>query len=106
MAYSRMKGELEDAVKALDFEHTVLVRPGLIMGQREESRAAEAVVRKIAGAMNMLGHAFTDFWAQDAEVIARAAVSAGFKALEGGAPKVWEMPQAEIVKLGRTEWKA
>jgi hypothetical protein len=43
---------------------------------------------------------------QDSDVIARAAVSAGLKALEGDAPKVWEVGQSEIVKLGRTEWKA
>ena len=106
MAYPKMKGELEEAVKGLGFEHTVILRPGLIVGPREESRPAEFVVRKIAGAVGMLGHGFTDFWAQDAEVIARAAVSAGFKALGDGAPKVWEVSQAEIVKLGRIEWKA
>lgn len=43
---------------------------------------------------------------QDADVIARAAVSASLKALEGtGSPKIREIGQAEIVKLGRTEWK-
>ena len=47
-----------------------------------------------------------DWWAQDAEVIGRAAVSSGLKALERGAPKVWDIGQSEIVKLGRTEWKA
>lgn len=100
-----MKGELEDAVKALDFEHTVIVRPGLIVGSREESRPAEFVVRKIAGFAGMLGSGFKDSWAQDAEVIGRAAVSAGLKALEGG-EKIVEVGQAEIVRLGRTEWKA
>jgi hypothetical protein len=30
-------------------------------------------------------------------------VSAGLKALEGG-PKVWEVSQRDIVRLGRTEW--
>jgi uncharacterized protein YbjT (DUF2867 family) len=40
-AYVRMKGELEDAVKALGFKHTVILRPGLIVGGREDSRPAE-----------------------------------------------------------------
>jgi uncharacterized protein YbjT (DUF2867 family) len=62
--YSRMKGELEEGVKALGFERTVIVRPGLIVGSREESRPAEFVVRKIAGAVGYLGHAFVDGWAQ------------------------------------------
>lgn len=39
--YSRMKAELDEAVKALDFEHTVLVKPGLIGGSREDSRPPE-----------------------------------------------------------------
>ena len=30
-----MKGELEDAVKALDFDHTVILRPGALLGQRQ-----------------------------------------------------------------------
>jgi uncharacterized protein YbjT (DUF2867 family) len=105
MAYPKMKGELEASVKALEFEHTVILRPGLIVGNREESRPAEFAVRKVAGFMGMLGNGFKDFWAQDSDVIAKAAVSAGLKALEGG-PKVWEVGQSEIVKLGRTEWKA
>jgi hypothetical protein len=33
-------------------------------------------------------------------------VSAGLKALEGGdTPKVWALGQADIVRLGRKEWK-
>jgi uncharacterized protein YbjT (DUF2867 family) len=100
--YLKMKGELEDAVKALDFEHTVILRPGLILGSREKSRPAEFVLQKIAGLTSVLG--FKDAWAQDAEIIGRAAISAGMKALEGG-EKVWQVEQKDIVRLGRTEWK-
>jgi uncharacterized protein YbjT (DUF2867 family) len=108
LAYPRMKGELEDSVKALDFEHCVILRPGLIVGHREESRPAEFVVRKIAGAMGMLANGLKDVWAQDDDVIAKAAVSAGLQCLDAGdkKPKVWEIGQSEIVKLGRAEWKA
>ncbi|TVY48933.1 Protein fmp52, mitochondrial [Lachnellula occidentalis] len=97
-AYIKMKGELEEAVKELGFEHTVLTG----------EPAAEFVVRKIAGCMSLLGHWAVDFWAQDCNVIAKAAVSAGLKALEDGesVPKVWVLEQSEIVRLGRTEWKA
>lgn len=102
-----MKGELEDSVKALEFEHTVIVRPGLIVGSREDSRPPEFVVRKIAGLFGMVSNSLKDPWAQDADVIAKAAISAGLKALEGGeeVPKVWTIGQGEIIKLGRTEWK-
>ena len=107
MAYSKMKGELEDRVKELEFEHTIILRPGLIAGPREESRPAEAVVRKIAGFAGMLGNAFKDFWAQDADVIAKGAVAGGLQALEGKVTeKVLVLGQSDIVRLGRTEWKA
>jgi len=104
--YSKMKGELEDAVKALGFKHTVIFRPGLLIGEREDSRALEFGLQSVANLMGKIsGGKFKDFWAQDAEVIGRAAVSAGAQILEGKKePGVWAVEQAEIVKLGRTEW--
>jgi len=104
--YSKMKGEIEDAIKELGFEHTVILRPGLLVGSREESRPAEAIMRGVANCLGSVAHVLKDTWAQDAEVVGKAAVSAGLQALEGGKPKVWEIGQSEIVKLGRTEWKA
>lgn len=105
--YTKMKGELEDSVQALGFEHTVILRPGLIVGNREDSRPPEFVFRKIAGFMGSITSGLKDFWAQDAEVIARAAVSAGVTALQSSekTPKVWTLGQSDIVRLGRTEWK-
>ena len=39
--YNRVKGELEDALAALDYPSLALVRPGLIDGARERPRAGE-----------------------------------------------------------------
>lgn len=107
--YSRMKGEIEEDVKALGFERTVILRPGLISGQRDESRPAEAVFRFIAGVAGKVHSSLKDTWAQDSDVIAKAAVNAGLKALEGDLPsgteKVWVLGGSDIVRLGRTEWK-
>lgn len=106
LAYPKMKGELEEAVKKLGFEHTVILRPGLIVGNREDSRPPEFAFRKIAGLMGSLGDGFKDFWAQDADVIAKAAVSAGLKCVEGKATdKVWMLGQSDIVRLGKKEWQ-
>jgi uncharacterized protein YbjT (DUF2867 family) len=105
-AYTKMKGELEEAVKALDFEHTVILRPGLLVGDRKDSRPAEFVVRKIAGLAGAISHSLKDSWAQDSGVVGKAAVSAGLEALGGSHPKVWIVDQADIVRLGRTDWKA
>ncbi|KAL9062153.1 MAG: hypothetical protein Q9157_009180, partial [Trypethelium eluteriae] len=43
IGYARMKGETEVAVSELGFEHVVILRPGLIAGERKESRPAEMV---------------------------------------------------------------
>jgi len=106
LGYPKMKGEIEEHIKELDFEHMVILRPGLIAGQREESRLVEGVARKLAAGLGMISSHLKDPWAQEAEVIGKAAVSAGMKALNGQAPeKVWILTASDIVKLGRTEWK-
>jgi uncharacterized protein YbjT (DUF2867 family) len=101
-AYPKMKGELEEAVKGLGFKHTVIVRPGLIVGERSESRPAEAGLRALAKGLRSLTPKAVDFWAQDAGVIARAAVTAGIMCLQGTRDEgVWVMEMGEIVPLGR-----
>ncbi|KAK3112342.1 Protein fmp52, mitochondrial [Teratosphaeriaceae sp. CCFEE 6253] len=107
LAYPKMKGELEEAVKALDFDHTVILRPGLIVGERAQTRMFEGGMRKMAWAMGSVGgNRLKDFWAQDVDVIAKAAVKAGLDCLEGKqAAKVVMLDQADIVRLGRTEWR-
>ncbi|KAI9673047.1 MAG: hypothetical protein M1817_003211 [Caeruleum heppii] len=106
-AYARMKLELEDAVRALNFEHTVLVRPGFLIGDRESPRVADALLGSVARfAGSISGSRLKDVWAQDAQTVGRAAVSAALRSLNdtAGSPKVWEVEQAEIIRLGRTEW--
>lgn len=39
--YNRVKGELEEAIKALGFESVHLFRPSLLLGPRQEKRIAE-----------------------------------------------------------------
>jgi len=34
MGYPQIKGELEEDFKKLDFDHCVILRPGLLMGSR------------------------------------------------------------------------
>ena len=106
--YGKMKAELEEAVSELGFTHCVILRPGLLVGTREESRLPEAILRNLAKGLGMVSKGYLkDFWAQDADVIARAAVEAGMQCLDGKKPEgVWRVEQSEILKLGRTESKA
>ena len=102
--YAKMKAELEEAVAELGFEHIIIVKPGMLMGTREDSRPVEAVFRTIAGGLKAVSAgALTNFWAQDVDVIARATVSAGLMSVEGKSPKqkVWFLEQSDIVKLGK-----
>lgn len=98
-----MKGDIERDILALDFPHTVILKPGLIGGRREESRPAEAALRWFAdkaGAVS--GGLLKDSWTQDADVIARAAVRAGLKAQKGELPgKSTILQGKDIMELGR-----
>lgn len=102
-----MKAELDEAVKELGFPHTILVKPGLLVGARKDSRPPEAVFRAVANGLGAISKRWlTEWWAQDADVIGRAAVAAGMQALEGKREEgVWVVSQSDIIRLGRTEWE-
>jgi uncharacterized protein YbjT (DUF2867 family) len=101
--YSRMKGELDEAVKEIGFEHTIILKPGLLVGTREDSRPGEFAARTVAGALSKVsGGWLTDGWAQNADIVARAAVIAGVQAANGKIDKgVMVLGQKDIVRLGR-----
>lgn len=46
--YLQIKGQLEEEIKKLDFDLTFLMRPGMLLGEREENRALENIGRRIA----------------------------------------------------------
>ena len=104
--YTKLKGQIEEDIKGLGFDHNVILRPGIAAGYREESRPAEAVIRKIAGAPGAISsHYLKDRWAQDADVIAKAAVKAELKALDGEAPsRVWVIKGRDIIREAQCEW--
>jgi len=98
--YSKMKIGVEDAIKELDFEHAIILRPGLIL-RREKSKAPflETIVENLnKGVQDKIG--------QDQVIIGRAAVAAARMAEEGKAPsKYWVMEMVDIIKFGRDEWE-
>ncbi|KIW96032.1 uncharacterized protein Z519_03098 [Cladophialophora bantiana CBS 173.52] len=105
--YTKMKGEIEEDVKALGFDHTIILRPGLIIGKRQESRLVESILQGFASGLGKLHRSLKDVWAQDADIIAKAAVAAAIKAEKGEVKdQVWVIGQKEILQLGSKEWKA
>ncbi|KAI4276755.1 MAG: hypothetical protein LQ337_002281 [Flavoplaca oasis] len=102
LPYSKMKGELEDAVKALEFPHTIIIKPGLLVGSRQDTRVAEAMLRTVAKGLGSISKGWlTDWWAQDVDVIGRAAVAAALECSEGKREEgLWIVGQADIVRMG------
>ena len=41
--YSRIKGELDEAVRALPFKHIFIFKPSILAGERSENRAGERI---------------------------------------------------------------
>lgn len=52
--YSRMKGELDDAVSALNYEYLSILRPGPLAGNRKERRLGEIIGLPIIGFITKL----------------------------------------------------
>ncbi|KAJ5128593.1 NAD(P)-binding protein [Penicillium atrosanguineum] len=101
--YSKMKIGVENTIKDLDFEHAIILRPGMIIG-RETSKAP--MLEKMVESLKNLSQGVQDMIGQDQTTIGRAAVAAARMAEEGNAPsKYWVLEQADIVRLGRDEWK-
>ena len=103
--YSRMKAGVEDAVRDQGFDHGIILRPGMILGHRQESRAGEGILQSLFRGLGSINKGLGDAFSHDAQVIGRAAVRAAQLAEEGKAPsKFWVLEGKDIVRLGRDEW--
>ena len=79
----KLKAEVEEAVKDLGFPHTIPVRPGLLLGDRNETRLTGAVFQIVAKGKGAISKGrLKDCWPQDVDVIGKAAVAAGIQCLE------------------------
>lgn len=56
--YSKMKVGVEDAIKELDFEHAIILRPGAILGAREVPK--NALVENVLGNLNKISQVLQD----------------------------------------------
>src|SRR5215203_5357884 len=75
--YSRMKGELEEAVKKLPFRSIRIIQPGLLAGEREEVRLGEKVAYGLTSVLKFIPglDAYRPY--QDS-VVAKALIHAAF----------------------------
>ena len=76
VAYSRMKGEAEDAVAALGFEGVDILQPGLLIGARDERRPVEAFFQAVSPVLDrLLLPAFDRYGSIPAETVGAAIVA-------------------------------
>ena len=82
--YLQVKAETEAALRALSFRTVHLLRPGLLLGDRTESRPLESVFRAIAPALNLLlAGPLRRYRAIDASDVARAMARTLFEGPDG-----------------------
>jgi len=80
--YSKMKGELEDAVQKLPFEVISILRPGQLDGNRIEKRAGEKIGLAVMYFLNKAG-LFKRFRPIQAVQVAQAMINAAGKTTSG-----------------------
>ena len=72
--YSRIKGELDEAVLKLPFQHHFILRPSLLMGKRGEQRKGEAWAQTIMPALTK--YLFKKYRPIPAKTVAQAMIRA------------------------------
>ncbi len=79
--YNRVKGKMEEALKDLNFESLIIVRPALLVGQRNGKRFGEEVARIV---MSLFGFLIPNrYKAIRAEQVARKMMEAALKSEKG-----------------------
>lgn len=94
--YNRVKGEAEEGVRAVGFESVAILRPSLLLGEREERRTGEAVGKVVMGALEF---AFVGplrkYRAIEGSAVARAMV----RLAKEGRPGVRVVESDEIARI-------
>ena len=76
--YSRMKGELEEAVKMLSIPFIHIIQPGLLTGDRKEFRLGEKLATPLLSAITLLP-GIRKYRPIHARIVAKAMINAAFE---------------------------
>ncbi|XP_009979584.1 PREDICTED: oxidoreductase HTATIP2, partial [Tauraco erythrolophus] len=93
--YLRVKGEVENLVKAVGFDRCTILRPAVLLCKRQESRPAEWVGQQFLG---MVAQVFPTAYSVPVETVARAMVAS---VLQPGEGKVEVLENGTIHELGK-----
>ncbi|NXJ86765.1 HTAI2 Oxidoreductase, partial [Trogon melanurus] len=91
--YLRVKGEVENLVQAVGFDHCTLLRPAVLLCKRQESRPTECLVQKF---LDVVARVFPTVYLVPVETVARAMVASVLRPGEG---KVEVLENAAIHEL-------
>jgi uncharacterized protein YbjT (DUF2867 family) len=80
--YSRMKGELEEAISKLKFQNIRIIRPGILDGERSESRPMEKLAVAVSRRLVYMP-CLKRFRPIHAETVAKAMINACFEESAG-----------------------
>ena len=81
--YSKMKGEVERDLITLDFDHTHIFQPSMILGDRIENRPSEKIFQKITKLINpLLGGKMSKYKGIEGKVVAIAMKNAAKNSTE------------------------
>ena len=82
--YTKVKGEVEDAISKLGYEKVIILRPSILLGERTDSRPGEAVGQWMAKQMPFLfSGPLARYKGIPAETVAQAMVNAVQKPYTG-----------------------
>ncbi|NXU58938.1 HTAI2 Oxidoreductase, partial [Turnix velox] len=93
--YLRVKGEVENLVRAVGFERCTILRPAVLLCKRQESRPAEWIAQQFLGLVALV---FPTAYSVPVEAVARAMVAS---VLQPSEEKVEVLENAAIHKLGK-----
>lgn len=95
--YSRIKGQLEQAIKKLTFNHTHILRPSLLKGTRKENRFGENLAIKLSGIIELIPF-LRKYRAIPAKKVAKAMLAVVEQ--EGDRANFEVLEATELFKLG------
>lgn len=82
--YSRVKGELEEALKKLNYETLIILRPSILLGNRKEQRPGEAIGRFVAEKFSFLfAGPLQQYRGTPASLLARVMIKTGTSGFKG-----------------------
>lgn len=89
--YSKMKGELDEDVRKLNFEKTIILRPSILDGNRLEKRTTEQISLKIARWITKF--IFQKYRPIHAKTVAKAMINAVFIEHQTPAYSIYELDE-------------